>query len=197
MNILKNTYWAKLLLLALALGTSMTAIAQTWGQSIAAHKRKDYATAFIGFKKLAERGDALAQYSLGVMYANGTGVPKDDQQAVSWYRKSAEQGNAMAQSNLGVMYDEGTGVPKNYQQAVSWYRKAAEQGNAVAQSNLGLMYFEGIGVPKDYETAYFWWLLSSAQANEDATKNRDIVEEKLTPTQRANAQAAARIWKAK
>jgi TPR repeat protein len=197
MKILKNTYLAKLLLLALALSTSMTVIAQTWEQSSAAYKRKDYATALIGFKKLADKGDALAQYGLGVTYADGIGVPKDDQQAVIWYRKAAEQGKASAQYNLGVMYADGRGVPKDDQQAVIWYRKAAEQGDDFAQQNLGRMYAKGTGVPKDDESAYFWFLLSSAQANENATKNRDLVEKWLTPTQRANAQAAARIWKAK
>jgi uncharacterized protein len=35
------------------------------------------------------------------MYANGTGVPKDEVKAVEWYRKAAEQGNAVTQYNLG------------------------------------------------------------------------------------------------
>jgi TPR repeat protein len=53
-------------------------------------------------QELAEQGDAEAQFNLGVMYANGEGVPKDDVEAVKWYRKSAEQGYALAQFNLGV-----------------------------------------------------------------------------------------------
>ena len=51
----------------------------------------------------AAQGNAAAQYNLGVMYANGEGVPKDDAQAVQWYRKAAEQGDAKAQYKLGVM----------------------------------------------------------------------------------------------
>ncbi|MSR43556.1 MAG: hypothetical protein EXS19_05920, partial [Pedosphaera sp.] len=39
-----------------------------------------------------EKGDASAQYNLGVMYANGLGVPKDEVEAVKWYRKAADQG---------------------------------------------------------------------------------------------------------
>jgi len=42
----------------------------------------------------AEQGFANAQYNLGVMYANGEGVPEDDKQAVKWFRLAAEQGNA-------------------------------------------------------------------------------------------------------
>ena len=43
-------------------------------------------------KKAAEQGDAEAQYNLGVMYANGDGLPEDDAEAVRWYRMAAEQG---------------------------------------------------------------------------------------------------------
>ena len=45
--------------------------------------------------------------------------------------------------------------------------------------------------------AYFWWLLASAQGDQDAVKNRDIVESRLSPDQRAAAQAAARTWQPK
>jgi len=53
---------------------------------------------------LAEQGSAEAQYNLGLMYANGDGVPQNDEEAVRWYRLAAEQGDANAQFNLGGMY---------------------------------------------------------------------------------------------
>ena len=71
------------------------------------------------------------------MYANGEGVPQDDQEAVRWYRLAADQGLAQAQYNLGVMYANGEGVPQDDQEAVRWYRLAADQGLAQAQLNLG------------------------------------------------------------
>ncbi len=40
----------------------------------AAYDRGDFATAFREWKPLAKRGDAKAQYDLGVMYANGKDV---------------------------------------------------------------------------------------------------------------------------
>ena len=48
----------------------------------------------------AEQGYAPAQYNLGVMYANGEGVAKNDEQAVKWYRKAAEQGDEDAKKLL-------------------------------------------------------------------------------------------------
>ena len=83
----------------------------------------------------AEQGDAMAQYNLGVMYANGEGVPEDDVEAVRWYRLAAEQGDADAQSNLGLMYDHGEGVPEDDVLAYMWWNLAAAQGNANAQGN--------------------------------------------------------------
>jgi len=182
------------LLLALALTTGAWVQAQTFEQSYAASQRGDYRTAFAGYKKLAEQGNAVAQHNLGNMYLNGQGVPKDEQQAVVWFRKAAEQRYEKSQYNLGNMYLKGTGVPKDYQQAVVWFRQAAEQGDARAQNHLGAMYYNGHGVPKDDQSAYFWLLLSSAQGDQDAVKNRDIVEQALSPAQRAEAQAAMRNW---
>jgi TPR repeat protein len=40
----------------------------------------------------AEQGNALGQYNLGRMYANGRGVAKNDAEAEKWFRKAAEQG---------------------------------------------------------------------------------------------------------
>ncbi len=42
-------------------------------------------------RKDAERGNANAQYNLGVMYSQGLGVTQDHAEAVKWYRKAAEQ----------------------------------------------------------------------------------------------------------
>ena len=65
--------------------------------------------------KLAEQGDAEAQYRLGRLYTKGLGVPQDYTQAADLYRKAAEQGNAAAQRNLGWLYTKGLGVPQDYE----------------------------------------------------------------------------------
>ena len=88
-------------------------------------------------RRLAEQGNAEAQFSLGLMYDNGEGVPENDAEAMRWYRLAAEQDDADAQVNLGVMYANGEGVPEDDAEAVRWFRLAAEQGYADAQNNLG------------------------------------------------------------
>ena len=116
----------------------------------------------------AEKGDAGAQFNLGVRYANGQGVAKDEVEAVKWYRKAADQGDADAQSNLGWMYDNGQGVAKDEVEAVKWYRKAADQGHAFAQYNLGVMYANGQGVAKDAVEAVKWYRKAADQGNTNA-----------------------------
>jgi uncharacterized protein len=84
----------------------------------AAYDRQDYETALQLWRPLAEQGTAYAQYNLGVMYAEGHGVPQNYAEAVKWYRLAADQGPAAAQNNLGLMYESGHGVPQNYAEAV-------------------------------------------------------------------------------
>lgn len=156
---------------------------------------KDLQQAAHWWLKAAEQGEAFAQSSLGELYIHGLVVPKDDRQAVYWLQKAAEQGVASAQHMLGAMHADGRGVPQDYRQAIHWFRMAAEQGDLKAQHTLGLSYAAGRGVPKDYQQAYFWMLLASSQGNAEAEKHRDALEEELTPTQRATAQAQARNWK--
>jgi TPR repeat protein len=68
----------------------------------------------------AEQGNAVAQFSLGVMYAYGDGVPQDD---------------VDAQLALGYMYSAGEGVPEDFVLAYMWYDIAAAGGGEGAQSS--------------------------------------------------------------
>ena len=99
--------------------------AQTLDEAVAAYDQGDFATALRGFRSFAEQGNAFAQFSLGIMYAIGDGVPENDSETLRWFRLAAEQGNAPAQSYLGFMYANGDGVPENDSEAVRWFRLAA------------------------------------------------------------------------
>lgn len=79
--------------------------------------------------RLAEAGDAFAQYRLGRFYAQqgGSQIPE----AVKWYKKAsnglrhlAEAGNGQAMYILGVMYAYGRGVKKDVEQARHWLSQA-------------------------------------------------------------------------
>ena len=108
-------------------------------------------------------GDAEAQSSLGIAYANGEGVEQDPREAAKWHRAAAEQGHARAQYNLGVAFDEGRGVDPDKEKAAEWYRAAADNGHRMAQNNLGVAYWTGLGVRYDLREAARWWRRAGEQ----------------------------------
>jgi TPR repeat protein len=143
----------------------------------------------------AAQGNAGGQVRLGLLYAEGRGVPKDYVQARQWYEKAAAQGDAMGQFALGLVYAEGRGATKDYVQAAQWYEKAAAQGNTGAQLQLGMLYAEGRGVPQDYVRAYKWFYLvatnSTGEIQEGAAYNRDKIARRMTSVQVAEAEKLA------
>lgn len=152
-----------------------------------AARPNDYAS----LKAMAEQGNALAQYDLGVLLATGQGVPQNYVEAGNWFRIAAVQGNAKAQAFLGMMYDSGEGVPKIDAEAVKWHRLAAEQGITASQFYLGVKYANGEGVPQDLVLAYFWVLVASVQGFPEAKSSVEIIENALTNEQVARVQIAA------
>ncbi len=122
----------------------------------------------------AEQGHAQAQFLLGLYYASGLGIGKDEAEAVKWYRNAAEQGHAGAQSSLGVAYAYGQGVEKDDFEAVKWYRNAAEQGGAGAQCSLGFAYANGKGVDKNEVEAVKWYRKAAEQGFAQAQFNLGV-----------------------
>jgi len=113
---------------------------------IAAYEAGDLPLAFQEFLAAAGEGDVGSQFNVALMYEQGLGVAKDEQEAVVWYGKAASQGNAAAQYNLGVLYENGRGTEVDFAKANEWYRKASVQGDALAIGNLGMLYVRGQGV---------------------------------------------------
>ena len=60
----------------------------------------DYPTAMKNFRAAAERGDAKAQFELGLMYEQGDGVDRNFAEAARWYRKAMAQGHELAEKAL-------------------------------------------------------------------------------------------------
>src|SRR3981189_2281952 len=87
-------------------------------------------------RKLAGRGDADAQWQIGVRYHNGEGVPRDDAQTMQWFLRAAEQGHATAQATLGAYYWAGRGVPQDLSKAYFWSALALAQGDENSKSRL-------------------------------------------------------------
>ncbi len=87
-------------------------------------------------RKLADQGDADAQWQMGVRYHNGEDVPQNDTQAVRWFLRAAEQGHVTAQATLGAYYWAGRGVPSDLSKAYFWSALALAQGDENSKSRL-------------------------------------------------------------
>ncbi|MHA1563854.1 MAG: SPOR domain-containing protein, partial [Alphaproteobacteria bacterium] len=99
----------------------------------------DFETALALWRGAANNGNAEAKYNIGVLYARGDGVDRDNAKALKWYRRAAESGSTNAQYLMGVLYNGGQVVPQDFTAALSWFGRAAAQGHASARTQLALL----------------------------------------------------------
>jgi serine/threonine-protein kinase len=118
-------------------------------QAASLYKANRFSEAATFFDQACSAGSREACDNLGVMYASGKGVAKDDARAAALYATACNAGNALGCNNLGNIYASGRGVSKDNAQAASLYVKACADGNAIGCSNIGNYYRIGIGVEKD------------------------------------------------
>jgi len=80
-------------------GIVKLAAAYEHGEAVA----QDYSKALTLYCEAARLGEAKAFLSLGWMYLNGRGVPRDDSTAVAWLRKAADKGVVQAANLLSLL----------------------------------------------------------------------------------------------
>jgi len=92
------------------------------------------------FLPAAQAGNADAEELIGVMYAMGLGVERDDRHAFEWYLRSAMKGHPGAQSGVGWYYEIGRGMPApDLVRAYMWYVLSAIGGDpdaAISQEEI-------------------------------------------------------------
>jgi TPR repeat protein len=67
-----------------------------------------------------------AQYQLGKLYLDGTGVPKNPLQAARWLQLAANKGEYRAQALLGSLLFKGEGVPRQAARGLFWLTLAKD-----------------------------------------------------------------------
>lgn len=127
-----------------------------------AKKKGDYKKAIELFTMSYEKGNKDVALILGVMYAGGQGVTKDDVIAEKWFRKlNRKMDGEDTYFIIGSMYAAGQMVPKDIRNAIKWYEMAAYNGNSESAFILGNWYFLGEEVPKDVVRAIKWLEMAS------------------------------------
>jgi TPR repeat protein len=168
-----------------------------------AYMEKDYKKAYKLLSPLAEQGNDKAQFTLGLMFNDGQGVPQDYEEAIKWFRLAAEQENHKAQMSLGLLYKDGQGVIKDLEEAMKLVTLAADGGIPLAQYYLGLWLhakglekvmestnllnpdlvakrMEGDRPEKEYNISAHKWLNLSISNFDARTQSRNINNAKKT-----------------
>jgi uncharacterized protein len=155
---------------------------------------QDFAEAARWYRRLAARGDASAQTTLGLMYARGWGLAPNLAEARRWWSLAAAQNDAGAQHNLGMVYLQGQGVGRDLPQALHWFGRAAQSGHVASQRLLGLMYFDGEGTARDAIAGLTWLTIAAESGEEGAQQALQAIGDKATSEQREEARTRARRW---
>lgn len=75
--------------------------------------------------KRAEKGDAEAQYNLGLMMVIGEGIEKDLKKGMEWMEQAAANGYELSAHVLAIIYREGMyGMKPSPSKAARWNKKA-------------------------------------------------------------------------
>ena len=105
--------------------------------------------AIAAWRKAADKGSTIAMIELGVLYADGNGVAKDEAQAKKLFQRASDAGNPRGVMNLAALTERGGGAAMSPQAKRELLQKAAIGNSPEAQYQLGLMLEEGAGGPKD------------------------------------------------
>jgi TPR repeat protein len=179
---------------AAALAMGLRAEAADLERGIQLFERGAFDDAAVELTPLAENGEPSAQYVLGLMYLNLMVEPASDTTALALIEAAAEAGHRPAQAELARMYRNGDGVEQDYGLMMKWYARAAEQGDVGAQLFLADGYGYGYGVEPDVVEAYKWYEIAIRYWGALAVRARDILAEKMTAEQVAEAVRRAADW---
>ncbi|MBI2256690.1 MAG: SPOR domain-containing protein [Proteobacteria bacterium] len=112
--------------------------------------------------------------------------------AIAELQPLASNGDGYAKWKLAQLYLAGHGGSAG--EGISLLKEAAEAGEPEAQSRLGVLYAKGEGVPQSDTEAYKWLSLASRGAAPGVSRlmaetNQSVVGQRMTPEQRASAEA--------
>jgi len=123
-----------------------------------AFSQGDYTSALRLTQDGVSNGEADAFWLLGLMFASGTGVPRDNSLAIESLSAGVDAGATYGLTLMGNIYQEGGyGVDQDIAQAAQFYKRGADEGSADAQWLLGELYLnsEVVGISPTKAAASF------------------------------------------
>ncbi len=130
------------------------------GRAYAANRQVPDAAA--AYRKAADKGSTSAMVELGVLFANGAGVARNEDEARALFQRAAQAGNPRGATNLAALAGTG-GSTSDPAQARALLQQAAASNSAEAEFELGVMLANGTGGPKDDVGARAMFAKAAAQ----------------------------------
>lgn len=88
-----------------------------------------------GLQLAAQRGEAAAQFNLGILYDDGQAMQSNRTEAIKWLLRAARQGLPRAQSRLAEVYARGTDLPSDHINACAWFLLASKAPSGIHRYN--------------------------------------------------------------
>lgn len=155
-------------------------------------RRGEYTEALKFFGEASRHGNHEAQYRIGLMYRDGTGVSKKPEEAAYWFRKAASNGHAEAQYQIALCFAEGKGVLRDSRVAAEWMWRAAEQGHPQAAYKVGWLYYKGDIMQKNLRKAAKYMTIAANADIPGAKENLQEIETQLSKEKAKNKTTATK-----
>lgn len=110
-------------------------------------------------------GDSEAQYQIGRMYLDGTGVEFNPRMAANWLRTAADKGHVPAQATLGELLFVGRGqdLPRRPVEGLMWLSLAREKARMPRDAWIATAFDDAWTLASDEEHAQAATLVRRAQ----------------------------------
>ncbi|VAW55125.1 hypothetical protein MNBD_GAMMA07-2593, partial [hydrothermal vent metagenome] len=115
-------------------------------------------------KYLAERGNALSQYKLGLFYELGMSVEPNREKALEWYKKALTKGHKAAVNRITYLNVKQQGYNAfDHSDWINRIKHESSKGNIHSTIILGQLFHHGLGLKQDYNKALKYFKIATAK----------------------------------
>jgi len=136
--------------------------------------------ALAAFENACLGGYPASCNGLGVMYANGMGVPADGKRAVELYEQACAGEISTACLHAAMAY-EGRDVAPDWKRALGYYERACELGATQGCQTAAKAFVDGDRVGRDPKKARKLYDLACKEDDAEACAARDALDSSAAP----------------
>lgn len=120
------------------------------------------------YGEAAQLGDHHSQLKLARLFAGGSGIDKNCEEALRLVHAAADAGYNPARADLGRYYNFGWCMKRDGATAAKWFEEGAAHGDTDAMGALGMMYVQGLVIHQDLNKGMQWIQKAAALNDADA-----------------------------